>query len=61
MSDFGAWKCKAMLWYDWTEAEINVKRFEEGSIEFKEVFGDVTAEAGKIFIDSWKYHQNEMF
>ena len=51
MSDFGAWKCKAMLWYDWTEAKINVNRFEEGSIEFKEVFGDVTAEAGNIFID----------
>ena len=44
--DFGEWKCKAMFWNDWTKGSVDINRFEEGEIEFNDVYGDVVVEQG---------------
>ena len=35
-----------MVWNDWATASLDFQRFEKGSIEFKDYYGDVVTEAG---------------
>ena len=35
-----------MVWNDWATASLDLQRFEKGSIEFKDYYGDVVTEAG---------------
>ena len=46
VADFGSWTCKAMVWNDWATASLDFQRFEKGSIEFQDYYGDVVTEAG---------------
>lgn len=45
-SDFGDWNCKAMVWDEWGEGKVELKKFREAEIEFQTFFGDVYLEAG---------------
>ena len=52
-SDIGTWKCKAMFWEDWSEANLEVAMFETDSAEvgFHILYGEVDVEIGKIKIN----------
>ena len=48
-ADIGTWKCKAMFWDSWSEANLDVAMFEADSAEvgFHIFFGDVEIDVGK--------------
>jgi len=48
-SDIGTWKCKAMFWEDWSEANLEVAMFETDSAEvgFHILYGEVDVEIDK--------------